>query len=366
MKGNKYMNTISLCMIVKNEEKTLARCLDSVKGLVDEIIIVDTGSNDKTTDIAMQYTSKVFDYEWHDNFSSARNYAFELGTMDFLMWMDADDVIEDVDKKTFLEYKNTLNCNIDVVMMPYNTAYDKNGTPVFTFYRERIIRRGTGMRWEGAVHECIVPSGNIVRWESAISHHKIGYSDPERNLRIYNKLIKDGKKLNPREQFYYARELMFNGQDRSAAAWFEYYLSDGKGWVENILQACRDLAGCYERLGESEAAFTSLIKSFRYGPPRPELCCELGAFFFKRQDWITASYWYTCALECPKDTIKGGFIQPDCAGYIPLMQLCVCSYKMGNLELAEECNELAGKFKPESPAYLFNKDFFSRKKETHI
>ena len=80
-------------MIVKNEEKVLARCLESVKDIVDEIIIVDTGSNDKTKEIAYRYTQNVYDFEWAQDFSAARNYSFSKATKDYQMWLDADDII---------------------------------------------------------------------------------------------------------------------------------------------------------------------------------------------------------------------------------------------------------------------------------
>ena len=70
------MVSISLCMIVKNEEQVLARCLDSVRGLMDEIIIVDTGSTDQTKAIAAKYTDKIYDFEWISDFAAARNFAF--------------------------------------------------------------------------------------------------------------------------------------------------------------------------------------------------------------------------------------------------------------------------------------------------
>ena len=70
MEGNASV-TFSLCMIVKNEEKMLRNCLDPIKGLMDEIIIVDTGSTDRTKEIAREYTDMVYDYEWDDDFSAA-------------------------------------------------------------------------------------------------------------------------------------------------------------------------------------------------------------------------------------------------------------------------------------------------------
>ena len=93
------MPTISLCMIVKNEEMHIARCLDSVAGLADEIIIIDTGSDDRTKEIASGYTSKVYSYPWKDDFSEARNYSFSKASMDYCMWLDADDILEEAGKE---------------------------------------------------------------------------------------------------------------------------------------------------------------------------------------------------------------------------------------------------------------------------
>ena len=75
------MISVSLCMIVKNEEDVLERCLKSVAGLVDEIIIVDTGSTDRTREIATHFTNQIFDFPWQDDFSAARNEAFSHASM---------------------------------------------------------------------------------------------------------------------------------------------------------------------------------------------------------------------------------------------------------------------------------------------
>src|SRR3972149_2146143 len=85
--------TLSLCMIVKNEEKFLPACLESVKGHVDEIIIVDTGSTDRTVEIAESYNAKIYHHPWKNSFSKARNYSLKYATCDWILILDADEEI---------------------------------------------------------------------------------------------------------------------------------------------------------------------------------------------------------------------------------------------------------------------------------
>ena len=120
------MITISLCMIVKNEEPVLARCLDSVASMMDEIIIVDTGSTDRTNEIAAQYTSRIYDFTWGDDFSAARNYAFSLATMDYIYCPDADEYLDLENQRRFLRLKCALLPEIEIVQMNYITPPDFN------------------------------------------------------------------------------------------------------------------------------------------------------------------------------------------------------------------------------------------------
>ena len=103
------MISISLCMIVKNEESVIGRCLESVKDIVDEIIIVDTGSTDNTKEIIKTFTDKIYDFEWIDNFSAARNYSYSKASMEYILWLDADDVILEEDRIKFKELKMSLD-----------------------------------------------------------------------------------------------------------------------------------------------------------------------------------------------------------------------------------------------------------------
>ena len=89
--------TISLCMITKNEENCLEQCLNSVKEIADEIIIVDTGSTDKTKEIAKKFNAKIFDFKWCDDFSAARNESLKHAAKDWILVLDADEIIEKKD-----------------------------------------------------------------------------------------------------------------------------------------------------------------------------------------------------------------------------------------------------------------------------
>ena len=319
------MPTISLCMIVKNEEMHLARCLDSVAGLVDEIIILDTGSADKTVEIASGYTRKIYFYPWKDDFSDARNHSFSKASMDYCMWLDADDVLEETEKDKFLRLKQSLSSDTDMVMMKYNTSFDESGRPSFSYFRERWIRNDEEYRFVGAVHEVIPPKGKLLYSDIAISHKKIGAGDPDRNLKIYQKMIAEGKPLDIRQQYYYGRELYYHGQYGEAA---------------------------------SVKALTTLLRSMSFDRPRAELCCEIGKYFLEHGNYLNAVYWYETALHAPKNEYSGGFVLPDCYDYVPLLQLCVCYDRLGDRRKANEYNERAGICKPYSEAYLYNKRYF--------
>jgi len=348
-------------MIVKNEEDVLGRCLASAAGLVDEIIIVDTGSEDKTVEIAKRFTDKVYYFKWIDDFAAARNFSFSKATKDFCMWLDADDVIEPAQQVLFMQTKQSLPADVDVVMMKYNTSFDEAGNPVFSYNRERLIKNDGTHFWKGEVHEAIAPEGKIIYSEVGVSHKKIGAGDPDRNLNIYRKLIEEQKELEPRHQYYYARELYYHKQYQEALDVFLKFLDDPGGWVENKIEACRLCHSCYQELGMDKEALNVLFMSFALDKPRAEVSCDIGRYFFDKGNYELSIYWYERALAAEKRPDGGGFMLPDCYDYLPYIQICVCYDKLGNVGKAQEYNELAGTCKPESQAYQLNKQYFARK-----
>lgn len=352
------LQTLSLCMIVKNEEKTLPRCLESVKDIFDEIIIVDTGSTDETINAAKKYTNKIYYFKWQDDFSAARNFAFSKASCDYIMWLDADDVLLDSDREKIIQLKNSLNGSADVIMMPYNTAFDKNGNPQFSFYRERILKRSCGFKWKGRVHEAVEYSGAVVYSDAAVTHKSIKTEYSERNLNIYLKQEKLGEPFSPRDKFYFGRELYYHHHYSLAAAELTEFLDEGLGWVENNIEACKILSLCLKKIKGSNFALSALFRSFLYDAPRAEICCDIGNIFIESENFKTAAFWFERALNSDPPEQSGAFVDHFAYGFIPAIQLAVCYDRLGYTAKAARYNEIAGSFYPESEEYLHNKKYF--------
>ncbi len=358
------MSTFSLCMIVKNEEKVLGRCLLSTLGIFDEIIIVDTGSSDATKEIARQFTDKIYDFEWIHDFSAARNFAFSKASCEYCVWLDADDVIPPQSREKLILLKKSLPTDVDCVMLKYDVAFDESGNTTLSYYRERILRNCPLALWSGAVHETITPFGKQVYADIAIEHRKEKQGEPGRNLNIYENQIQKGGGFSPRDRFYYARELYYARRFEDATVQLELFLKEGKGWIENNIDACRILSYCHNETGHEKKALRALLQSFEYDLPRAETCCDIGRHFFVQKSYKQAAYWYARALECDRNDQSCAFVMPECYGYIPALQLSLCHWHMGDIDMAIAFNELAETFKPADSSVLSNRAFFLRTKES--
>lgn len=352
------MVTISLCMIVKNEESVLERCLKSVQEVADEIIVVDTGSADGTREIARKCGAKVYEYPWSDDFSKARNVSFAKASMDYCMWMDADDVLPDHEREKLLEWKQLSEGKENILMLRYAAGYDKKGNPTFVFYRERIVKRTLKPVWIGKVHETIVAEGCMEYMDILIEHHSRKQEYSKRNLRIYKKMLEAGEVFSPRDQFYYARELFYHRKYEDCVENFLKFLGMPDGFVENKAEACRFCARACDSLGLCETGLEFLYRGLTYRVPSGELCCDIGEYFFEREKWELAIFWYENALHVPCEEKRGGFVQREYYEYIPCIQLSVCWYKLGAQKRAATYHKMAGLYKPYGEEFLRNKKYF--------
>ena len=323
------MITLSLCMIVRDEEAVLARCLDSVQGIADEIVLVDTGSRDRTKEVAARYTDRIYDFPWRNDFSAARNYALSLARMDYCFWLDADDVIPEKSREALRNLKSALPPETDLVMLRYDMGFGPDGTPSCSFFRERIWRNRAGYRFEGRVHEAVPLAGNIRREEISIEHRKAAVPYSRRNLDIYEAMRAEGQPFGPRDQFYYARELYYHQQYPEAVEQFLLFLDRPDGWKENQMEACRILSFCYRAQGRREEEGEALLKTLAYDLPRGEVCCELGRYFLDGGRYAQAAWWYRQALSADPKLEEGGFVNPACYLEIPAEGLRRCREALG-------------------------------------
>lgn len=348
---------ISLCMIVKNEETSLARCLDSVKGIADEIVIVDTGSTDRTRQIAAQYTDCIFDFEWVDDFAEARNFAFDQASSEYILWLDADDVFEPQDRAKLIALKQSLDPAVDSVTMDYNLSFTPDGKVSYSLRRNRLVRRDRQFRWIGAVHEYLAVAGNLLHSDVAVTHKKDKvYTD--RNLRIYRKREQAGEDFSPRDLYYFGNELKDHAYHEEAITYYEKFLDTGLGWVEDRIAACQKIADCEAVLKRPERESAALFRSFAYDLPRAEVCCRLGGYFADREDYRQAIFWYEQAVKANRPGDPMVVLNEAAWTWMPHLQLCVCYDRMGNRAKAKEHNDIALTYHPTHPSMLYNDQYF--------
>lgn len=295
------MITVSLCMIVKNESKVLSRCLDSVADLVDEIVIVDTGSTDDTVAIARLYTDKVYDFKWIDDFSAARNYAFSLCECDYIYSADADEIINDENREKFRILKETLDPEIEIVQMYYGNQLE-NGT-VYNFDKElrpKLFKRVRKFTWIERVHETVRTDPVVFDSDIEITHKPLS-NHASRDYRVFEDMIRNGEKFSPRLFSFYAKELFVSGEkdDFRKAEDFFTQIADGEETTPDDLRIaiCIVVKAAYWR--------QDYLKMYRYamkevaGDPCSEICFLLGSYYEDQRDYKEAAIWYyNAAFEC--------------------------------------------------------------------
>lgn len=333
------MIRISACLIVKNEEAVLARCLDSIRDLVDEIVIADTGSTDKTKEIAAQYTDKVYDFPWVQDFAAARNFVFSKAEMEYIYSVDADEVLDDINRKRFLMLKKTLLPEIDIVQMYYKNQLEHNTT--YNFDRElrpKLFKRLRTFQWQDPVHESVRLDPVIYDSEIEIFHM------PENNHagRDFDTILRAYEKngyLSARLWHMYARELFIAGKKQD---FFQAYAKFEKRFNNEVMseQAIRETlcvlvqAAFYKK--DVHAMFTYALKNVALGKPSAEVCYILGEYYKQRKEYAEARLWYfNAAFEAESEC------NVHYGGDYALEQIAYCLKQEGKQEEAAQYTEMA-------------------------
>ncbi len=333
----------SLCMIVKNEEAHLPACLQSAADLVHEIVVVDTGSTDRTKEIAASFGAKVFDFPWVDSFAAARNESLRHATGDWIFWLDADDRLDEDNRRKLRElFAGLPDSNTAFVMKCLCLPDPETGTATQVDH-VRLFRNHPALRWEYRVHEQILPSlrrrGAEVRWSDVVIQHT-GYQDPalrRRKLERDRRLLELESVEKPDDPF-----ILFNrgciaqelGRPEEAVPLLQrsLALSHKKDSIVRKLYAL--LVQCHRRLGQGELAVAACREKREFYPDDVELLFQEGLVRRERGDRAGAK---ACWSGLPRRRSAEHFASIDTGlcGYKARHNLAILCLEEGDLAGAE-------------------------------
>lgn len=333
---------VTLGMIVRNESRTLEQCLQSVAPFVNEIVIGLAGeSTDNTEEIARQFTDKVINIPWTDDFAEARNALWPHVTGDYFMWVDGDDIVIGAEKIPQLLRDNP---NVDGFYMGYDYARDEFGNNTCFLIRERIVRLqdelpDRGWKWVGKVHEVLIPSfphsgmnvGDIV-----IQHHKPAGKHPaDRNTKILYQQLQDSEpNPDPRVLAYLCTENMGRGNFAEAILHAQRFVKVS-GWDEERYQMQHRIADMYRSMGDHKKAIAADHAAIEIQPDWPDAYLGLAESYAGLNQYKLAIEWTKAAAtkKAPQTML---IIDPLDYTYKPLVILAGAYAWLGDMEMAVE------------------------------
>ncbi|TDG15171.1 glycosyltransferase family 2 protein [Seongchinamella unica] len=315
--------SLSLCMIVKNEAFFLRDCLSRAAPHVDDIVVVDTGSTDDTRDIAREFTDRLYDFQWRDDFAAARNHALAQANGDWIIVLDADEVIapedwqrireliERTDKDAFFltQYNYSVEpLDKDWVPIPAKTAYSRH----YKGYRPnpiaRLFRNREDIRYQGRVHEVIDYSLADGSWQVL-------------DIPIHHHMDEDPSKMQVDRQLNYLRiiEQDLEGEEdgrlwTAAGTICLYYVDDlprGMAYLQKAVELGyrvddnrERIAETHYRLGDIDSAYDAYLALYDAGYRSTNLGNNLANLAVKKRR-------FGFAADLLEETIERGIVDPQ-------------------------------------------------------
>jgi glycosyltransferase involved in cell wall biosynthesis len=300
---------------------------------MDEIIIVDTGSTDRTKEIAAKYTDKIYDYGWTGNFSDARNFSFSKATMEYIYCADADEILDQENIQKFSMLKSGLLPDIEIVQMYYcnqlsfNTIYNYDKE-----LRPKLYKRLRQFKWINPIHESV--RLDPVVYDSDIEIiHKPDCLHASRDLSAFRKMYHDNMHFSKKLHNLYAKELFIAGEDDDfidAADFFAQSVADPERSSEEVMEASCVLAHAYRISNDTVSFYKYTVKNVA-GEGCSEICYELGCFYEEMNDYDEAVIWfYNAAFE----TLP--ILNLHYGGDYPLAKLAECYQALGMTDMAHD------------------------------
>jgi len=344
---------LSQCMIVKNEEKNIERALSWAKGVAFEQIVVDTGSTDRTVEIAERMGAKVLHFEWIDDFAAAKNYALEQASGDWIVFLDADEYMSHDHARLIIpliENIITLYGNMAVSLVSKLAQVRDDGSISQIDHQQRIFTNRSDIRYERPIHESLkLPAGTFPVSENDILILHTGYSQSVYNdtgkLERYIKLLKKALKLDPEDvksKFYLAEAFHTSGNTEEAVPLYREALiktdreKSAYEWFR-IRAFYRLTAILINDTKAYDEAYALAEQAFHEFPGHVNFCCLYGISMYNQEKFQNALE----AFKKAEALVINGKIENQLLGNVDLLYVyLVQTYiKLDNADEALNCAE---------------------------
>ncbi len=342
------MQPISVCIIAKNEEARIERCLASIKPYDFEIVVVDTGSTDRTKEIAVKYTDNIFDFEWIDDFSAARNFSLRMATNNWIFMLDCDEWVKELDLEELHYFRKHLSDSVGSVSR--ENLVTTNGQAVLnnTDYTERFFNKKL-YRYTGRIHEQLTPirAKEFPNYLLKTTILHTGYdmtsqertAKYERNLTLLQKQVLD-EPNNPYLYYQLGKSCEIIGDYTKACTYYDKGLSfDLDPELAYVQAMVVSYGNALLAIGQAETAlgFEGIYDAFSVSAD----------FLYLMGNIYKANQMYEQALEEYQKAIGVPLCKQNGANsFLPLYQIGTICELIGEMASALSCYQQCGDFAP--------------------
>lgn len=323
---------ISACVITKNEEKNIQQWLSCMKDITDEMIVVDTGSGDRTVEIAKAGGARVYHFEWRNDFSAAKNYALDRATGDWIFFLDADEYFSESTRKrirSLLERAHGNHRIIGINSTLYNIDVDRNNEINSTAIQQRIFRRNKNLRYAGRIHEYIVYHGKKAMdfAMSDIVIYHTGYSSgltQKKNMRNLLLILLDIQAQGSvtEKHYSYLSVTYFNLFQYDKAIHYAKLAiqAKGKGAESTFVKQYWIWIRAEQRRGTSIEAVQEIVdKALLDVPGHPDFLWEKAKISLQRHDYVLAEEQMIKLLDQARDRKRMVQYETTIYGQLPII-----------------------------------------------
>lgn len=355
------MITISLIMIVKNEEEEIINSLKSIRDIVDEIIIVSIGNKEITKELAMSYGASFFAVDFENDFSKVKNYAFRKANKEYILWLNPGEIIDEKNRINLKSLKKHGDCREEGFFMKVlleNSNY-KEATKYIT--ELRLVKNKEDIKWRGKVYEVLDGAfSSIINSKVEILSEEKHYNNNSILKIIENLTFEERESLNQRELFYYGEALEANNKNKEALLIYKKILKEFSFFKSYRVMAALKIAEyCLKK--ERFLEFKNyLFLSYELGEASSKANYLMGEYLIKIGKIKEAKYWYKQAITIKDEEVVGMIIDNSFKSWLSLIRLCEIDLNSGNYVELMKYNFLLKKYLKDSPIIKYNERYLNK------